>query len=638
MKSKSTIVIAALVLIVAAAFLIARQSASSDAYETFTMAMDHVVGQGNWTAKGHEISSAGGSLTVNGVNIRLTGKKASQPAPASSEPAPAGEESKENATPAAVDPTVEIASIEIKKGLSKAALENIIKAQNWRDQKETKIADGITLKGVSFKLPMTGMEPSLMAVEAVDMKSVALAAAGSNAPEGAAGFLKALRMDNFSYTKFKVTSRNQDVAVDMLLDEMSAQGVNFGEEAFPGLEAMDPSGFSTVMSSMAVKSAAMKNMTMNFKDQNEDFQALVTIAGIDEQDIRSFNHIGHASLTGLNFSVKSKKGVPIEFKMDKAAVNGFDMSEYMKKMMPVMIAATMDPESADDLMSDLQTLGDVFVSPFSLNDFSMSGMDLKIGGVQFFKLAECSVVGPYKAGQIPATQKSSLKGFELFLPTEPKFAGEDAKEIYEFGRNFGMTHFVMDAEGEGLHDPSTGNITSRITKFSVKDLVDISGHIEFGGLTPERVDTLKSIPLKTAFVALMNPEAVFGQMSLKSFNLKVVDHSLTNRVMKMMAVESLGEKASADDFRAMAVITVKQQLGMQSAMFLENSSVLVNSLVAFLEKPGSLELNLAADPALSFKSVMEMNNDTNKILNSLNISLSANEEKAPALKFTLPRM
>lgn len=641
MKSKSTIVIIALVLIVAAAFLIARQSASSDAYETFTLAMDNLVGKGNWSDKGHEISGAS-ALVVNGVTIRLAA--APKPAqveaaqPAEGQPAD-GAESKAQ-TSAASSRTIEIASIEIKKGLSKATMENLLKTQDWRNQKETKIAESIILKGVEHKMPVPGeAEPVNLNIETVTLGSVALAASDDKAPQGRAGYLKALRVEKFAYNNFRASAKNEDAVFDALIAEVNAEGISFGEESFLGLDAIDPSGFSTVMSSMTMKSASIKNMTMNFSDKKEEVKGTMLISSIEEKDAFGAGSIGYLGMNGIGFSLTDKNNFPVEFKLDKVAVNGFDMTAYMKKMTPVFVAAAVDPANAEDLMGEMQTLGDIFVSPFSLKDMSISGLEVKVDNVPLVKLAEASVVGPYVAGQVPAGQKSSLKGFEITLPGDEKAAGGKLKELYEFGRKFGMTNFVVEAEGEGAYDPATGLFSSRTTKFSIKDLVDITANIEFGGLTTDRIEVLKGIPMKTAFVALLNPEAVFGKMSFNKFNLKIVDHGLTDRVMKIAAMEAEGkEDASVEEFKAGVIEIINQQVKTQGALIMENSTALSNSLTSFINKPGSLELNLAADPALSFQSVMSMEGDSNKILNSLNITLSANDEKASAMKFTIPQM
>lgn len=639
MKFRTKLTLAALALIVAAA---CSQAPSVDHYPTFAQAMDQLVGPGKWSAKSH-VNGKEELLTVSGVTINLPGLAIPAPEPDGLPQLTGSDGTAEtgpNAKPALIqDQTVEIATVEIKKPLDKKTLETLIATADWRNQKETKLADSVVLKGISYKGPQGTINPDY-SVEELTLKSVLLSAAGAEAPAGQPGFLKALRLAEVSYKNFKMDGKSPEAAIQLAVASAVVEGVAFDGEVQTALDSLDPSGLTSVMSAMSAKNVAVKDITMDMKDPDDKFTGKMTVASVTEKDVKAMGAFGDLSMDGFKFDIVDEKKRPSSISLAKMNMRGFDMTAYMNRMMPVMIAASLNPNQADQLVSGLYTLGDFFVSPFSLDEMSFSGLDINIAGLMAIKMAEAKASGPYVSGQLPVSQKSSLSGLEIILPEDAAKAEQDVdyKELYDFGQKFGQTRFLIDSEGDGSYDPKSGQAVSRLTRLTVKDLVEISGSGEMGGLTAERLEKLKGIPLSMAALALMAPDEVFGEAAFHTLNVKVEDKGLTERLMAYAALvgsEGRETKLSSDDIRQQVLDTMQSEMTDKARQYLANPELLIQSLTAFFQKPGSLELKMAANPPVGVKSVMEMGLDVNQILNSMNISLSANGQEAQPLKFAI---
>ncbi len=654
MKSKTPLVILAVVVVAVAAFFMTKKSKTEEAYETLSLALDHLAGPGQWTIKDHEAGAFSGVLTVNGLSLKLPAAKVAPAgdAAAAAGPGASAEEAKAAAPAApAADRTVELATVEIQNGLGRQALEKLLATPNWRDQKELKIADSLVLKGVSHKDTTPAGEAVEMSLDEMSVKSLALAAAGPEAPEGRAGFVKALRLGAVSYKNGRMSVTSDKMNMESRAGAAQIDGLSFTTPPITGLAPLDPSGLLEVCTSITAAKATAQDVMMTFSGGSGQNKAKMSlgVASVEKKDVKGLGHLGGLDMKGFRFDMAPGEGAEkplMSFALDQVTADGFDMSAYLQKILPAVALAAADPNRAEEAMKGLQTLGDFFVSPFSLNQMTVAGLDLKVADMFTMTIAEAKAEGPYVAGEVPAKQKSFMKGLTVSLPeTEPKLTEggdkdlyEASQALYEFGRNFGMTTFQIEAEGESNYEPATGTWVSRTTKCTVKDLFDSTFSFEMSGLTPERVQTLSGIPLSSAFMVMLAPEAVFGDLSFKNMDLKLTDHGLVDRAFKFAAASGGEEMKNVppDVLRQAAVSNLQIFMDIRGREYLQNPDVLAKSLAAFLTKPGDLELKLKADPPLNFKSASEAAGDANKILNSLNISVSANGEAAPALKFAIP--
>ncbi|MDL2226862.1 hypothetical protein LJB86_04325, partial [Deltaproteobacteria bacterium OttesenSCG-928-M10] len=600
-SSKTPVIILAVAVIIIAAVIFGKTSGSKEAYETFSLAMNKMAGEGNWSAKSHETAMTDGTLTVSGLNVKL---------PAVEAPAPAAAEGEEAAPPVTVSgpSDLNIATVIIKKGLDKKELEAILADPDWRDKKETRLADSIILKGIEQKNPgivSPATEkpiPSVMTMQEAALENVTLAAAGADNPEGKAGFLKALRLGALSYKNIVSTATADGTTVELKAGLTKIEGLAFDGEPLTGLEALDPSGLISIAGAISAKSAVMDDASFTFVDADEKAQGAMGWKKLEEKDVAGFGKIGRLAFSGLYFNLTSQDDFPpISLALDNMTMNGFDMSGYIQKFLPAISAAVTDPETASMMLGNVQTLADIFVTPFSLEDVSMGGLEVKIGEAVAVRLAEGRASGPYVYGEIPVKQSSTMSGLEITLPEDPKYAEGDFAELYEFGKTFGMTRFVMDAAGETAYDEKTGVIHSRTTKFTIKDLADMTIDFEMGGLTGERLAVLKETPMQAIYFALMMPDQVFGDLSLNGFKLAITDKSLTERIFNYVAKSQFG----SDDgkiIQAMAAGQVKLLMEIRGGEILKNPGDVSAPVSAFLAKPQQIEVSLAADPPLSFVS------------------------------------
>lgn len=634
--------------ILSAALFIGCGTSSKDAYESFSLIMNKLVGEGKWSDKGHEDKLKDGALIVNGLTVTLPPVVLPEGLKAAMAEASGQDVSNIEDQPR----TMTFAKVEIKNIVDKKSMAGLAALTDWRGQKALKLADQIILKAVTQQVPFVGdlMESS---IEEVNISSPALAASASDAPDGLPGFLKAFSLSKFSYKNFKMTGLNQNMKMDAAIAEIAAEKVAFDGEPFKALDVFDPSGMSSIGAAMSCQSASLKNFTMTMEgvdsDSQGDFRLHMGVDSITQKGAAGMGKVEDLALSGLKYEIivkeKNKKDEedqmpPISFTLASLNMKGFDMSLYLKKLAPLFTAIATNPDSANEVMSQIQTLGDLFVSPVSIDELQMNNLALTVGDMFSLKMAEAGLTGPYTAGQIAPSHKSYLKGLEVILPEDAKFNKGSTKDLYEFGQQFGMTRFAVEGESEGSYNPETGLLSSQTTRLAVKDLFELSGGAEFGGLTKERVDTLNNTTLSMALMAmLMAPDQVLGDLSFNKLNMKLDDKGITNRILAYTANQASGEnessKVSVEDMRKMTIATIKTVMDIRGREILANPEVLAQALADFYTEPQSLELRLDAQPVLSFKSAMSAGGDINKVLDTLNISVSANGKSSPPLKFAI---
>ena len=676
MKSKTPIIVLAVAVIVIAAAFFGMNSGSKDvtpasapastpavpavavakdAYETFTLVMNKMVGEGNWSAKSHEIASTDGTLTVSGLNVKppfAALEAAAAPAPAvtteddaATEGEAAAEANKaEAAAPMPVISSFDIATVTVKNSIGKAEMEAILASQDWRDKSEAKLADDITLKGleINWNMPEAAADMGLRhSIEEFTMEKISLAAVGADNPAGGIGFLKALRLSGLSYKNANVVMTENKMKMDAKIASVQASTVAFDAPPLDGFDVIDTTGLLSAIGTISAKSVILNDLTVEATEATTTGTISFGVKKLEQKDVAGFGKIGHVALSGFSFNLPGHgegEYPSMSASLDNVTVNGLDLTPYIQKFLPAIAAAVADPEMASMLLNEAQNLGDFFVAPFSLTDLSMVGFELKIGDAIAIKLADCQASGPYVAGEIPAIQKSSISGLEIALPNDPKYIGGHFDEVVEFTQAFGMANFIVNADVVAEYDAATGVYRQTTNKFEVKDLVEMTGSLEIGGLTVERVKVFKETPLQSIYFALMMPDQVFGDLSLNNFKLAITDKSLVDRIFNCVAKMQFGSDDGGKMIQTGAVSQIKMIMGIKGPEVLKNPDDVTSPVVAFLEKPEKIELALTADPPLSFASSKQTapDDDLNKILDSLNIVLSANGTDYQKLRFAIP--
>jgi hypothetical protein len=273
------------------------------------------------------------------------------------------------------------------------------------------------------------------------------------------------------------------------------------------------------------------------------------------------------------------------------------------------------------------TLADFFLSPISLEEAALTGLDLDLPGLGSLKLAEMKGTGPYRAGQIPASTKSRIKGLELTFTGDPQAGrGTPERDIYEFRQQTGLSALALEAESESAYEAGTGLWTIRLSRLSAQDLFDLSLSLTLGGLASDRLEKFKTVPLTGNWG---DPGDTLGDSSFNALNLKLSNQGLADLAFNL-AAEAAGAPSGAA-FKEMMIAQAQEDQAMQMLTaagppYLKNPEALIRACLNFLKDPQSLEIALKPTPPLTFKAFADQSGDPSTILNALNITLSINEE------------
>ncbi|MDR2726266.1 MAG: hypothetical protein LBC90_09475 [Candidatus Adiutrix sp.] len=606
MKSKTPLLILALAALTVLVFACSRPTA--DPFETFTLALDRLVGPGQWSAQSHEVSS--GDLTVKGLKIKL--------------PPEAGWDE------GASDLTM--GSVVISKILPKSKLENILALADWRGQPETALAGAVRLKDLRLGGTRPGDEVEIK-FEGLDMEGLKLAPAAPGAPAGKDGFLKALRLGSLNYRNLRFAFRGREAEAVVTVDSAAFRDLSLGED-IPDLLKNTLGDYVPAKEVAGLNFSSLKasGLKMDFIGWAPELplKGDLSLAALEETDLKAFKSVGYIKLTDLKSSLTINEGRVFSLNLAGYSLKGLDAADYLDKIMAGLAAMKDDPE-ATQAIADQFTLADFFVSPIALEEAALTGLEMDLPGLALIKLAELKAAGPYRIGEIPASAKTQLKGLEINLSGDPK-AGKDtpARDIHEFSQLLGRNTFSLEAEAESAYEAGTGRLTARLNRLAASGLFEMSFSQTWGGLTMDRLEKFKKIPLNALYLAALNPGELLGEASFNALNLKYTDRGLVDLAFDLSARKA-GETGETLKQRNMAEMGL--MLAIMGARYLKNIEDLSRPLLDFLKTPQSLEIDLKAEPPLSFAVIQALEADPMAIMDSLNITFSANGQAGSPLKF-----
>lgn len=622
MKSKTTVIIVVVIVIALAAFFVSRQLATptQEAYEKFTLVMNHLSGPGKWTDKGHKVSMLNGTLVVDGLSFTLG---------------------------ASSEVRVEVNQLEIASGQSKKDLEEFLTLKDWQAQEEKQLLQTLIFKGLYLKSTVgpaseEGTVPELWLEELI-FKNMRLDAAGPEALKGPAGFLQALCLDSMGYKNLKATTTVDKQELELKVDSYQLTEVSFTGTAAPmseGLDKLDPTGgFLGVIAKFSAKNAKMEQISLAVPPLGH-----FTVASVEQKELSGTWKAGEYIIEGVNLEITppDEDDLSVSFSLGHTSFKDYDASAYVQKLIAVGIMASLNPGGAEDIANNFQTLADIFVFPITLDQGLVKDLKFAINPYINVEMEEALLKGPFVANQVPADYNGSLKGLVITLNESLSTATDSDlwKDVYKFGQDFGQTRFEMEGSIKGSYDPETGTLNNLPSVLTIKDLMEISYEMELTGLTSQLLETMSDIPLNDEsfyLMALLGPEKVFGDLTFNNFNFKLTDESLTDRLFNFYKVAS-GNTAlanmSIEELKTMAILAVKLYMGAKGSKNLDNPDVLTESLADFINDPGTLELSIKPDPPLNVKNAGNFTS-INQMLNSLNITVRSNGQKTPALKFKI---
>jgi hypothetical protein len=540
MKSKAPLIVLAL-----AALAIMACAAGDDPYESFTLLMDRVSGPGQWSDQGHKWSSGG--LTVNGLTLKIDREVGTDGPPV----------------------TMTVDSVFIKKLAPKSQMEKLLSLADWQGQPATVLAGAVRLKDFQGREAGPGGEIETR-IEELNLGEAKLAPSAPEAPAGADGFLKALRLGSLGYKNFRLT--------------------------FKGPEAE---------ASAAVESATLESL--------------------------SFGAVGTLKMTDLKSGFTGGEGRNYSLNLAGLSLRGLDAADYLGKLLAGLALIKDNPDEAETIIAGQFTLADLLVSPVSLEEAVLTGLDLDLGPASV-KVAEIKATGPYRTGEIPASAKSRVKGLEINLSGDPEAReGTPDRDIHEFSRLLGRNAFALEAESESIYETRTGRLTTRLNHLAARDLFGLSFSQTWDGLTGDRLEKFKKIPLAALYLAALDPGDLLGDASFNALNIKYTDQGLVDLIFDFQARKAGVETGAELKQRTTAEMGL--MLTIMGSRYLKNIEDLNRPLLDFLKSPQSLEIDLKAAPPLTFATIQGLGDDPAALLDALNITFSANGQTGSPLLF-----
>ena len=620
MKSKTPLIILALVLLAAAA-PVPPLLAPGGLDQAFTLALDRLAGPGRWSARRLEAQSD--LLTVEGLSINLP--------PSLSEAA------------SGVSPSVlTIERLSLKSGLTKRQAKKILTAGHWKNQPETLLAENLRLVGLRHQATRPEGRYEAQAVE-MTADQARLGPGGPNATAGPAGFLKALRLGAFGYKELRITLKGREAEAASSVQTLTAKGLEFGGPLDPELVKLDLSGLLISLAGLSAENLKAEGLALSFTGQAQELPITVslTLDSLEETDLRALKAVGSLQMRGLKGELSGRGGMDnlkATLALDALRLSGLEISDYPRQ---ALTAAAASKKRLRGEAEKTLNLAGFFASPLSLAEASLSGLEFDLTGLVRLKLAESRITGPFKTGEIPPRQKSSLQGLDIILFEDLTQTISGLANLVRWQgwdilvRDFGLNRFVWNLEAESVYDPQTGSLLKRINELRCQDLFGLTAGLEWGGLTPERLEKLKTTPLSAVFKALKDPD-LLGGASLKTFNLQYTDQGLTERILQL--AENLnGQRLTGEALREKVVKEFELGMRTDGPKNLKNIEALIRPLAAFLQSPQSLELSLKSEPPPRFSALLgAAPAEAEAMLNALHITVSANGQAGEPLEFTLP--
>jgi len=625
MKRKIHLIILALAVLAAAAFVVSRQGTDATPYESFSLVMDRLSGPGQWSAQSHEESESG--LTVKGLSFSAPSSLIDRTFPGSTSliSRTDGE---------GLDGQVTLDSVLIKKLPPQNRLEKLLDMTDWQGQPETDLVKSLRLQGFHWREART--EGAEIKIEELNLGGLKLAKAAPEAPAGEAGFWQALRLASLDHKNFRlaVAEKEPETETTFAVGFAAYEGLSFDGDIPPAPAKPGPGGRPSPWAAFSAKSLKAEGLELDFTGRVPEAPVKISLslAGFEETDLKSFKSVGALKLSDFQGRLTTGQDQEFSLGLTGLSLSGLDMADYIGKLMTGLAAARDSQEAAEALIAGQYTLANFFVSPISLEEADLTGLTMDLAGLASLKADEIKTVGPYRAGEIPASAKSWTKGLEISLPGDPEAEpGSPGRDIYEFSRMLGRTAFAVEAETDSSYETGTGRWTTRLDRLSVSELFDLSGSQTWSGLTGDRLEKFKKIPLAALYLAAMNPDDLWGETSINALNLKYTDRGLVDAVFNFQAQAEGG--TSGAELKERTLAETGLMLAIMGARFIKNTEDLSRPILDFLKTPRSLEIDLAAEPPLTFAGLKALSSEPSIILDSLNITFSANGQAGSPLRF-----
>ncbi|MDR2405916.1 MAG: hypothetical protein LBE27_06055 [Deltaproteobacteria bacterium] len=262
-------------------------------------------------------------------------------------------------------------------------------------------------------------------------------------------------------------------------------------------------------------------------------------------------------------SQSREREVPLRLlELDALTVENGQMSEIFSAL------CSLGPTLGSfDPLGEL-ALSTLFASQASFESLNFQTLSLWAQGFPVIDIGAGSFRGDFVMGEIPQEAEVDLSGVELhFLPTHS------------------LIPKTLSLGFSLKKDPSSDVLALNDFHLEAQEFLGLSLFLAIGGLTPDLIHGLKTIPLSQPRAAWSLK--AMNALSLLDFSLKLQDHGGL-----MMTAASLGQAVGQSPEVYLDALTEKLRYVILTRVdpFLQNAEELSLSLSSFLSDPSSLDL------------------------------------------------
>jgi hypothetical protein len=513
---KHLLLVFALGLSLALAFASCGKKGAEDAWLSFQLLMNHVFGEGSWSAASHGFSE--GALTVSGVKLTIKNQQLATPS---------------NSVGATID------KVTISEILPPNAMRDLLNSPDWRGASDLALAKGVTVEGFRAGEDF-GDAKGLFEIKLAEAKGVLLKAASASLPAGPAGYIKSLAAESAKITGVSadVTYRADGIdgagKVSFRGESSETKGLNFG-----GPPLIGDGGVLDAILSMGAAEHTVSGVS--YSQSEGDSFALSFI--MRESSVRGASGMAAfalGSVKGLSFSLKANDPdlKELYLSLDETTVANYDGQEIAKDTLAALrggemngsggIPAILDPAAA----AAPSSMADVFTYPYSFDSINTSGLRLELPFIAL-SAERAEYKGPVRRHVVPSF---NIKVENFAVRLSPDQAPESEREdLRRWTEALGASEFRLDADVSSAYEASSGSVKYTWRQLSVRDIADLTLSLELTGLTQGVIDGLARVPMDSPMEALMVPGA--SEFGLKEFTIQLNDHKLTKSMLAANAKE-----------------------------------------------------------------------------------------------------
>jgi hypothetical protein len=589
------IVLVVLVLASVGGYFFFKKKYEEKAINSFSIFMNHCFEPDGWKAESYDFSFSDKKLTAN--NVTLNPAKLDLPSSSS----------------------VKIANVEIVNSLLGDDLTNLLNLTSWQSKTDTHLADQVTLNKTEISVKEVNFEATGK-IDQINFSGLDLVAAVDDST-GPLSFIKNARMGLITTDNIQVDVKQADSSFNFHITRVETSDYRMAQN----VKSLDD--IIGLIGSYKVKESTLQDLSFKYENTKKEDLVNFKLGHQELKDVDDFK-FNYLNWKDFAFEIQNKElGLPLTASFADFTVDKLDFKPFIDRLTEVTEKITSGETQINDIdsvysaYSKLYRLSDIFAMPYSFNEISLSQAKAAFSDVVMVGLDFVQVKGPFVANQVAPSSSFVLNGLHIKLPEQtdqPKL-----QEIAQFVKDFGQNSFDLSYNINNSYDPNTGSLKHSYKPMILADnLVTLNVDFALANLTPSLVAKMNAVALDETENLLFEPE--LQVLGLSSIRLEIIDNSLTDKIIKYIALKD-GSEFELTKSEIIASIGLLEQ---NLAEHFETSHELASGLSTFIEKPGSLVLEIAAEEPLSMAFCLSKGFDGPTIVNSLNGTLTVNNQEA----------